>query len=63
MTRESQNLLLQVMQFIIALQVMDKIIRFSNEFNNEELREPVVKVIEGLQDFQILRRRQTEITF
>ena len=51
------------MQFIIALQVMDKIIRFSNEFNNEELREPVVKVIEGLQDFQILRRRQTEITF
>ena len=51
------------MQFILALQVMDKIIRFSNEFNNEELREPVVKVIEGLQDFQILRRRQTEITF
>ena len=49
------------MQFIIALQVMDKVIRFSHQFDNEELCEPIVKVIEGLQDLQILRRRQTKI--
>ena len=45
-----------------ALQVMDKVIRFSHQFDNEELCEPIVKVIEGLQDLQILRRRQTKIT-
>ena len=50
-----------MMQFIIALQVMDKVIRFSHQFDNEELREPIVKVIEDLQDLQILRRRQTKI--
>ena len=37
-----------------ALQVMDKVIRF----DNEELCESIVKVIESLQDLQILRRRQ-----
>ena len=29
---------------------MDKVIRFSHQFENEELRESIVKVIEGLQD-------------
>ena len=48
-----------MMQFIIALQVMDKVIRFSHQFDNEELRELIVKVIGGL---QISRRRQTKIT-
>ena len=61
-TRKSKKLLLRMMQFIIALQVMDKVIRFSHQFDNEELCEPIVKVIEGLQDLQILRRRQTKIT-
>ena len=42
-----------------ALQVMDKVIRFSHQFDNEELRELIVKVIKGL---QISRRRQTKIT-
>ena len=41
-----------------ALQVMDKVIRFSHQFDNEELCESIVKVIESLQDLQILRRRQ-----
>ena len=41
---------------------MDKVIRFSNQFDNEKLREPIVKVIEGLQDLQISRRRQTKLT-
>ena len=45
-----------------ALQVMDKVLRFSHQFNNDKLRESVVKVIEGLQDLQISRRRQTKIT-
>ena len=45
-----------------ALQVMDKVIRFSHQFDNEELCESIVKLIEGLQDLQILRRRQTKIT-
>ena len=45
-----------------ALQVMDKVIRFSHQFDNEELRESILKVIEGLQDHQISRRRQTKIT-
>ena len=40
---------------------MDKIIRFSHQFNEEELRESIVKVIEALEDLQILRRRQTKI--
>ena len=44
-----------------ALQVLDKVIRFSHLFDNEELRESIVKVIEGLQDLQLLRRRQTKI--
>ena len=38
-----------------ALQVMDKVIRFSHQFDNEELCESIVKVIESLQDLQILR--------
>ena len=50
-----------MMQFIIAMQVIDKVIRFSHQFDNEELREPIVKVTEDLQDLQILRRRQTKI--
>ena len=45
-----------------ALQVMDKVIRFSHQFDNEELRKSILKVIEGLQDHQISRRRQTKIT-
>ena len=45
-----------------ALQVMDKVIQFSHQFDSEELRESIVKVIEGLQDLQISRRRQTKIT-
>ena len=44
-----------------TLQVMDKSIRFSHQFDNEELRESTVKVIEGLQDLQIWRRCQTKI--
>ena len=32
-----------------ALQVMDKVIRFSHQFDNEELCESIVKVIMGLQ--------------
>ena len=42
-----------------ALQLMDKAIRFSHEFDNEELR---VKIIESLQELQILRRRQRKMT-
>ena len=45
-----------------ALQGMDKVLRFSHQFDNDKLRESVVKVIEGLQDLQISRRRQTKIT-
>ena len=45
-----------------ALQMMDKVMGFSHQFDNEELRESVVKVIESLQDLQISRRRQTKIT-
>ena len=44
-----------------TLQVMDKSIRFSHQFDYEELRESIVKVIEGLQDLQIWRRCQTKI--
>ena len=44
-----------------VLQVMDKVIRFSHQFNAEKLRESIVKVIEALEDVQILRRRQTKI--
>ena len=45
-----------------ALQVMDKVIRFSYQFDNEELRESVVKVTEILHNLEIWRRRQTKIT-
>ena len=44
-----------------ALQIMDKVIRFSHQSDYEELRESIVKVIEGLQDLQISRRPQTKI--
>ena len=44
------------------LQVMDKVIQFSHQFDSEELRESIVKIIEGLQDLQIWWRRQTKIT-
>ena len=44
-----------------VLPVMDKIIRFFHQFNDEELRESIVKVIEALEDLQILRRRQTKM--
>ena len=45
-----------------TFQVMNKVTRFSHQFDNEELRESIVKVIESLQDLQILKRRQTRIT-
>ena len=45
-----------------ALQVMDKVIQFSHQFGNEELRESIAKVIEGLGDLQISRIHQTKIT-
>ena len=45
-----------------ALQVMDKVIRFPHQFDNEDLRESIVKIIGSLQDFQISRRCQTKIT-
>ena len=45
-----------------ALQVIDKVIRFSHQFDNDELRESIVKVIESLQDLQISRRGQEKIT-
>ena len=45
-----------------ALQVMDKVIRLSHQFDNEELRESIVNVIEGLRDLQISRIHQTKIT-
>ena len=35
--------------------------RFSHQFDNKELRESIVKVIEGLQDLRISRRRQTKV--
>ena len=41
---------------------MDKVILFSHQFDNDELRESIVKVIKSLQDLQTLTRRQTEIT-
>ena len=44
------------------LQVMDKVIQFSHQFDSEELRESIVKIIERLQDLQIWRRCQTKIT-
>ena len=45
-----------------ALQVIDKVIRFSHQFDNDELRESIVKVIESLQDLQISKRCQIKIT-
>ena len=45
-----------------TLQVMDKVILLSHQFDNEEFRGSIVKVIEILQDLQISRRRQTKIT-
>ena len=45
-----------------TLQVMDKVIQFSHQFDNKERRESTVKVIESLQDLQISRRRQRKIT-
>ena len=45
-----------------ALQVMDKVIPFSHQFDNNELCDSVVKVIESLQDNQISRRHQRQIT-
>ena len=45
-----------------ALQVMDKVVQFSVQFSNENLRDSLVKIIESLEDLQISRRRQTKIT-
>ena len=45
-----------------ALQVMDKVIRFSYQFDNEEPCGSIIKEIKGLQDLQISRRRMTKIT-
>ena len=41
-----------------ALKVMNKVIWFSHQFDNEELRESIVKVIKSLQDIKISRRCQ-----
>ena len=45
-----------------ALQAMGKVIRFSHQFDNDELCESIVKVIDSLQDNQISRRHQRKIT-
>ena len=45
-----------------VLQVMDKVILCSYQFNSGELCESILKVIRSLQDLQILRRRQKKIT-
>ena len=45
-----------------GLHVMYRVIQFSHQFDNEELRKSIVKVIKALQDLQISRRRQTKIT-
>ena len=44
------------------IEIVKMCLRFSHEFDNKELRESIVKVIKGLQDLQISRRRQTKIT-
>ena len=44
-----------------ALLVMDKVLRFSHQFDNEELCESIVKVIQSLH-LQILRKCQRKIT-
>ena len=43
-----------------ALLVMDKVLRFSHQFDNEELCESIVKVIQSLH-LQILRKCQRKI--
>ena len=45
-----------------VLQVMDKVILCSYQFNSGELCESILKVIRSLQNLQILRRRQKKIT-
>ena len=44
------------------IEIVEMCLRVSHEFDNKELRESIVKVIKGLQDLQISRRRQTKIT-
>ena len=44
-----------------ALLVMDKVLRFSHQFDNEELCKSIVKVIQSLH-LQILRKCQRKIT-
>ena len=44
-----------------ALLVMDKVLRFSHQFDNKELCESIVKVIQSLH-LQILRKCQRKIT-
>ena len=39
-----------------ALQVMDKVVQFSLQFSNENLRDSLVKIIESLEDLQISRK-------
>ena len=51
----------RIMSASDALQVMNKVIRFPHQFDNEELRESIVKVIKSLQNLQILRRHQRKI--
>ena len=45
-----------------ALQVMDKVVRFSLQLGNENLRDSLMKVVESLEDLKISTRRQTKIT-
>ena len=45
-----------------ALQVMDKVVRFSLQLVNENLRDSLMKVVESLEDLKISTRRQTKIT-
>ena len=45
-----------------ALQVMDKVVRFSLQLGNENLRDSLMKVVESLEDLKISTSRQTKIT-
>ena len=45
-----------------ALQVMDKVVRFSLQLGNENLCDSLMKVVESLEDLKISTSRQTKIT-
>ena len=46
-----------------TLQIVDRVMRFSQPHGNEELDESSMTVTEKLQDIQITKRRQQEITY